>query len=129
MTEEEISAMEEPASKIIASIDHVCEEDANSPISVNLKERQRKITNLMAFLKNASESRRKSLEDSLGASRKFWPGIDKLQTTLQEVKTKIDSEDEPRLDPAAIQELQQEHEVGGVCSRLTRNEVVAKDIR
>ena len=111
ITEAEIFAMEEPVSKLISAIDNVCQEDEASPISVNLRERQKKINSLMAFLRNATESRRKSLDDSLEASIKFWPGIDKLQTILQEVKTNLDSEDEPRIDPSAIQDLQHEHEV------------------
>ena len=99
-------------SRVSASIDIICREDENSPISVNLKERQRKIGNVVSFLKNASESRKKSLQDSLEASKKFWPGIERLQTILRDVKTNLDSEDEPHIDPASIQDLQHEHEVG-----------------
>ena len=115
MTEGEISSMEEPVSNLVSAMDNICQEDEASPISVNLRERQKKINSLMAFIRSAAESRRKALEDSLEASKKFWPGIDKLQTILHDVKTSLDSEDEPRIDPSAIQDLQHEHEVRPLC--------------
>ena len=109
--EAEISKMEEPVSSLVSAIDHVCHEDETSPVSVNLKEKQKKIGSLMAFLKSTAESRHKALDDSFEASKKFWPGIDKLQTVLQDVRTALDSEEEPHIDPTSIQGLLREHEV------------------
>ena len=102
-------------SVLVSSMDSICHEDETSPVSVSLREKQKKIMNLMAFLRSAAAGRRKSLQDSLEASKKFWPGVDSLQTILHGVKTNLDSESEPHVDPSAIQALQQKHEVWLPC--------------
>ncbi len=77
----------------------------------SLREKQRKINHVTRFIKTATEDRSKALSNSLEASRKFWPGLEKLQETLLVVQKSFDAEEEPRCDPNAIKELQLEHEV------------------
>ena len=110
-TEAEIAKVETPVEQILASIDHIVKEDSTSPVAVNFKEKQRKINSLLGFLKGAAESRRNSLDESLDACKKFWPGIEKLQKILEDVTACLDSEEEPRADPKDIEVLQREHEV------------------
>ena len=110
--ESQVADLEAPTEQILKSIEKLCKEELDSPISSSLQAKQKKIENLRNYVKSASVSRRKSLEESLDACKKFWPGIDKLHLILQDVKGSLESQEEPRINPKVIEALQREHEVG-----------------
>ena len=110
--ESQVADLEAPTEQILKSIENLCKEEPDSPISSSLRAKQKKILNLRNYVKSGSVSRRKSLEESLDACKKFWPGIDKLHLILQDVKRSLESQEEPHIDPKVIETLQREHEVG-----------------
>ena len=111
-TEKEIESFEEPIEKANKAFEIILKEDPDSLLSTAMKEKLRKLNNTMKFVKNAAKERRDSLEESLDACRKFWPGLEQLRDTLRDVQGRMDEvQDEPRAEPTAIEEHQREHEV------------------
>lgn len=120
--EADLSAMEEPYTRVNERIENVLQIDPTSPASKALKDKQRKLGNLWKFITVATPERRKALEDTKKAAEKFWSGLDKIRDTLVEVQDKLDDEAEPGVDPDSIDLLMKEHKT--LRAELASNEDV-----
>ena len=118
----EISEYFEPVERIETAVEEIRKQDPESQIAKSMAGKKKKLQNTVAFVKEATDARRKALEDGLTACRKFWPGLEQLKKTLMDVQHKIESQDEPHFQPQAIEKLQKEHDA--LRDELDSNEEV-----
>ena len=118
----EISELYDTVDKLDGAVDDISKKDPDSQTSKTITGKMKKLKSTVSFVKDANETRTKTLSDGLEACQKFWPGLEKLKETLMDVQHKIESQGEPHLEPEAVEELQHEHEA--LRDELDSNEEV-----
>ena len=118
----EVSELYDTVDKLDVAVVEISKKDPDSQTSKTIAGKMKKLKSTVSFVKDANDTRSKSLTDGLVACQKFWPGLEKLKETLMDVQHKIESQGEPHFEPVAVEELQREHEA--LRDELDSNEEV-----